>query len=1269
MKTSNSVFNRTLIAAAIAAISAGAFAADTQWQDAPKAEELTPVTSTVAWDDVKAQNHFLFTGATEPNQFLIADAEHQNQVFNGTLWVTGSGKGTMATGLWAINEGEEIINAAGSTIYVTSAEGASSWSQHAMGAGNGAIATNNGTIVAKNAYGMFVGSTANGALGSTIINNGTIYVESEGAGMELGGAAGSIAINKGRIYAGAPAEDAFSHGVLIQDQADAVFVNAGLIEAAEGASAIELKGSSSGNKIYLIKGSDVNGKINVTATGEGNELYAYGTTDELDLSVASTSNLYFEVAEGANITLKDGNEATLAETYIENGTLNASIWQQDNQFKEVEVNDGGIFNITKLNSGGDAKDLENKPHDTLLLGYGMDVALDGGRLFVAGSEYHGNLKVGTASETAGEEGKAYGKGVLTIQDGDYSFGDVTIAKTGLVDVEAGSLSMNDLAFSAGITNNQGKLNVQREGTVSINGELTAGGTGSSVTLAGGTIKTSYTNFFTEGTDGKLADNTVNQTFVTGTGVLDLVDVTSEYSLADLKNTQEKFADGVQIAFSNGTLKLDADEDLTATSISGLALENVTGDATEDGDFTVSANTTVAAVDFGKSTTATIGATGDSNPVLTLSGANGELFKGDVTTADVGVITTAGAVQLGANSADSGVVNVHTLNVDGSLNVVGSFKAQDVSLADVGSLSVDELGRFEVNSLTGLPGAQATVTGGVLSASEVGVNLRVTDGGMFVLTESTLNPNARAGIKQITESVTVEKGVDGHDGGIFTTNEAKGALLAAAVQDGFFDEENTDRSDFNVAYIDRTVSVDVRNGSLNIGQLQNTRTKGQIGIGEDVITVIDVSAFASGDVIFDAANGVGINPNGKGYLTNVLSTKRVMFANAADVSGVDNYFENSNAFLNVAFEKVPAQAATETTEAIAAHTDMVIEFNQNVTDEEDLLDVLPEVLAEGANVDNQRVLAAIGNVNGAFVENGVLTSRGEDATYEYLAMPVTAGTYNVAYDAAEQVTGTIQRRNLEPSTGLGVWADVFYTTNEAEKIYGGQGYSADIYGGTIGFDGTFSCGAKLGIAFSVGSGDADSEKSVGKYSNDADFWGVSVYTGKDIAGLYFSADVSYLSLDNDIDGSIAGASVGESIDSSVFTVGLRADMTVYDQAFKVVPHFGIRYTNIDVDDYRGLDSDSMNVLELPIGVKVAGDFEPAAGWKLTPSFDFTVVPQVGDKDVSTIIGDVDVIDNLYNSTLGVNATYGNFAFGLSYRYGFGNDDRSNNAFQARASYVF
>ena len=232
------------------------------------------------------------------------------------------------------------------------------------------------------------------------------------------------------------------------------------------------------------------------------------------------------------------------------------------------------------------------------------------------------------------------------------------------------------------------------------------------------------------------------------------------------------------------------------------------------------------------------------------------------------------------------------------------------------------------------------------------------------------------------------------------------------------------------------------------------------------------------------------------------------------------------------------------------------------------------------------------------DNGTLSEVGEEALYEYMALPVVAGTYNAAYDAAEQVWNTVGAHNIArtPGKANGVWADVFYTANEAKGMYDdGYGYEADVYGGVFGYDYTAACGGKIGAALTIGTSDVDATGDfIGRYGNDADFWGLSIYASKDITDkMIVSADVTYLSLDNDINGSVAGASVDESIDSSVISVGLRADWKAYESsAFEIVPHAGIRYAQIDVDDYREFDGESLDVLEMPVGVAFNGKFEAA-----------------------------------------------------------------------------
>ena len=510
---------------------------------------------------------------------------------------------------------------------------------------------------------------------------------------------------------------------------------------------------------------------------------------------------------------------------------------------------------------------------------------------------------------------------------------------------------------------------------------------------------------------------------------------------------------------------------------------------------------------------------------------------------------------------------------------------------------------------------------------------------------------------------VDATVDASAAGSFVTTNAQTGVAkatAAMAKAGVAYDAATNA----VLYVDKTLGISTA-GKLTVGTLRNAAAAGEVAVGSNGIFLIDSSFINSADFVIDGAARLS---SAASIVVDGLNSKgTVNLAKTWNSAGTNITFADNNAFLKGTVTKTAADAATNLNSAVLTVVTDTAAFGTNT----ELSDIVDEHLGTDTNAGLRNLLLAVGNEQGDFIQNGLLTSRGERALEEVFALPVTAGTYNVAYDAAEQVTGAIQRHNTAALQGTGVWADVYYSSNAGKEIYGGQGYSADIYGGVIGVDYTAACGAKMGVALTVGTGDADSEKSVSKFGNDADFYGLSVYAGKNVGdtSLYVSADASYLWLDNDITGNVAGASAAESIDSSVFTIGLRADWAAYaGDVMSVTPHVGLRYTNIDVDSYRGLDTGAMDLVEMPVGVKVAGNFE-TAGWKVTPAVDFTVVPQVGDKQVDTVVGAVDVIDNLYNTTLGVSAEYGNFTFGLNYRYGFGNNDRKNNSVNANVRYMF
>ena len=1194
----------------------------------------TPVTQEQL--DGNSQFDYTLDGARTEGFHTVSEGK---VTFSKDVWVTGT-NGARSHALHAVGGETELTNTG--NIYVQAGEGSVSWSQKGMMAGSGAMIINEGNIVAKNAYGMTI---ENKGPASTIINNRQITVLEQGAGIELGGVSGSLAVNNGTITVSDITEERngefFGHGVLI-NTSNNTLVNNGTISAeGEHASAIEVKDNADGATVILGSTSKVLGKIHFSDTVEHSRLIANGAVDTIDL-VSEAGDLELDIVNGANLTLKDGNASTYGEVNIDDGRLNASIWQDDNKFKHVNVNEGGIFNVTKLNSGGDPA--EPSTHNKLLLAKGSSYTLNGGKLFVAGSEWQGALKVGEADT----------EGTLTIASGSYNYSTLEVAKQGTVNVKYGELTVGDLSFSNGKVGNEGSVVIAQDGSMNINGKLTAGGAGQDALQVDGILKTNHSNFFNRTEDGQgWTTEDSNIALVGGTGVLDLTGFTESYTLDQLKQIQELFGQGMQVSLSEGTLNLEG-EALTGTNASGFYLADQVGQA-EDGSFKVTDETTLGSINFGNSETASVFGNGEGK-LLTLEGNGSDIFHFDPESTVETVEATD--LQLGSSVTSSGNVNVETLKVSGKFEVVGNYTAQNIEVT-AGTNALVE-GGLDVQRLTG-EGTTTVQEDGVLKVGLIESDVNLTSDGMLVLGTVPLNPNARDVVPpQVNSKVII--GSNGGTDNILTTNYAAGEALRAAINEGKFGEAT---EDYNGFYVDKTVSV----GDTGYIQIGNVGPReGGIAVGSDVVTVINMGAFSSGDVIFDASN-VAFNFEGKGYLSNLYSVKNVTLVNGTnEISGAfDHVFESSNAFLDVQFKDVAADPEAGTSD----HTDLIVSINDDVTTDAGLKGALGSVLAEGANLDNQKVLAAIGSSSSGFVnENGQLTSDGVRATKEYMVAPVTAGTYNMAYDSMELISNALIQRNLDAKKGLGVWADVFYGSNESDSLYGDSGYSSDIYGGMLGVDFGFGEGARVGAALSIGSGDGDSEGSVSKYSTDSDFWGLSVYAGKDFGGLTFTGDMSYLWLDNDIGGSVAGASASESLDSSVFSLGVRADWKAYEgKVLQVVPHAGVRWASIDVDDYRGMSMDKMNVIEMPIGVTVKGVFETASGWQVAPEIDFTAAPQIGDTEVETIIGDVDVIDNVYNASIGVNAGTDAVRFGLSYKYGFGNDGRSNNTFNLKASYLF
>lgn len=1231
----------------------------------------TPVTQEQL--DGNSQFDYTLDGARTEGFHTVSEGK---VTFSKDVWVTGT-SGARSHALHAVGGETELTNTG--NIYVQAGEGSVSWSQKGMMAGSGATIINEGNIVAKNAYGMTI---ENKGPASTIINNRQITVLEQGAGIELGGASGSTAVNNGTITVGEITEVRdnliFGHGVLI-NTSDNTFENNGTISAeGEKASAIEVKEEATNTTIVLGSKSKVLGKINFSKTVTGSRLVADGAVDTLDLA-SQAQDLKLDVVNGADITLKNGNASTFGEVTIDDGRLNASIWQDDNKFKKVTVNEGGTFNIQDLNAGGTkgqehgAKDVT--PHNTLLLAYGADYTLDGGKLYVADSEFNGNIKVGVL----GDE-KSHTAGALTIADGDYSFATMTVGSTGTLTTRGGaSLTLGSLhVYKVGYDGSKAGIFV--EGNSELNAEkITFEDGNGKLTVNGGTLNTT--------TDSLLGENGLKGNFelTSGTvGISDALDQT-KWNASVFENVTV-VADEVAAQNADGQL-------VEITEINNADLSTNVDDVKAVGGIVY--GSAVLNVQLDKQNAASIheGLTGVQTVALTpnadagadaakqtlnlqdnfrILGNGTEVITGsnEDTAVNVGTYTltlgsTSSVSTSGGSFAGTIAGTKGTLEVEGGVFNIGTVNVGTVNIGEVANLRVDNL------SVT-----TATVEGSLfaqnINAGTVTVNNMA---GFQTLAEgATLKSRDKeAADVYIAKAAVDEQGkvvpqIQGtlnlKSDSYLTTNGSAGSLERAVnvAQKALGDKFNLETD--AVAYVDQSIVIG-KNGGFYFGNVEGDNGGG-VKLATNSVTVIDADHFMqSGESVF-AGDGAdltlgGGETNARIVLDNLLSkgTLDLTTGDIVKVNDPSGYITSTNLFLELkgTVEGDPSS--------------VVIDFNEGSVKDAVVAGAIDQILSEGGNRKNQTVINAIGQQDEFLNAAGdQLNGRGERAVKEFVAAPVTAGTYNMAYDSMELISNALIQRNLDAKKGLGVWADVFYGSNESDSLYGDSGYSSDIYGGMLGVDFGFGEGARIGAALSIGSGDGDSEGSVSKYSTDSDFWGLSVYAGKDFGALTFTGDMSYLWLDNDIGGTVAGISAGESLDSTVFSLGVRADWKAYEgKVLQVVPHAGVRWASIDVDDYRGLSMDKMNVIEMPIGVTVKGVFETASGWQVAPEIDFTAAPQIGDTEVETIIGDVDVIDNVYNASIGVNAGTDAVRFGLSYKYGFGNDGRSNNTFNLKASYLF
>ncbi len=321
-------------------------------------------------------------------------------------------------------------------------------------------------------------------------------------------------------------------------------------------------------------------------------------------------------------------------------------------------------------------------------------------------------------------------------------------------------------------------------------------------------------------------------------------------------------------------------------------------------------------------------------------------------------------------------------------------------------------------------------------------------------------------------------------------------------------------------------------------------------------------------------------------------------------------------------------------------------------------------------------ARMGDFGGAAETALVATSTTYDAVAGRFGMGQQAGTMTIANNGQ----------------GSGLWVTPVYKSHESDGFDAdGLGYGSDItlYGVALGGDVTLANGIRVGAMFNVGSGDADGQGAASVVSNDFDYFGGSIYAGYAIDNFSIVGDVSYTTIDSDVEANTAVGKTSTSFDTTALSVGVTGQYSLKVAEMDVTPHAGMRFTRIDMDDYTIESADfgkvgqynasSANVFSIPVGVTIAKEYVTDT-WTVKPSFDLTLTGNFGDDTVDGTVSwsgvsnyDVstkaEFVDNFtYGAAVGIAAKTGNFGLGLGLNY-TGSSNTDEFGVNANARYMF
>ena len=259
---------------------------------------------------------------------------------------------------------------------------------------------------------------------------------------------------------------------------------------------------------------------------------------------------------------------------------------------------------------------------------------------------------------------------------------------------------------------------------------------------------------------------------------------------------------------------------------------------------------------------------------------------------------------------------------------------------------------------------------------------------------------------------------------------------------------------------------------------------------------------------------------------------------------------------------------------------------------------------------------------------------------------------------------------ELAAGTNLWVDVTGERYEADKLDNGGEFKSDMGYGAFGADFAVTQDITAGAAFQYGKGSLRS--GVSSIKNSIDSYGVTAYGAMKFGDAKVVAEASYIKNENDITSS--QTALNQSVDSEIYSVGVRGQHRFTAGNFQFVPSVGVRVSRLNTDAMQvgavNIKKQEQTLVQVPIALRVNGFEQNVSGWSVAPSFKVAYVPTFGDKEISVLGADQTVIDTSpVQGDFGIRAQNGNLMVNANMMLGGGKDGTSSVGGKVGLKYVF